>query len=397
MKMINIKKILPVAVLACVLALSGCGESVSQEAAVDVTARPLGQSADSKTEQTTQPAKKNAQNVYCSYERLNDNEKQIYDEMCSLIEQGRTEFELTYDEDDIAKVYYEVIADHPEYFWLGSGYSCTITTTNGKKLVSFKPIVSDAADIEQRKRDMDNTVNAILSSANRESALYDKLLYIHDYLVDNTDYDNDAYREMERQPKSDSVNDATTAYGTIIKKNAVCSGYSAAFQILAQKLGVPCGRVSGMKIGGGSHEWNYVILDGDYYYIDVTWDDPQSENAADSSASNKTYDFFCITTDELRKTHIIDSDQFVPDCTAVRYDYYRYNGLYMDTYERSRAENIIRNTTGSAVTMKFSTESERQRAVSELIDDNAFSAITGMNRYIYTMDDAGLTLTIYLD
>lgn len=397
------KRTIPVAMILTAALLTGCGGAREDDTDVQlsITAMPLGWNDSLQTTQASKAtqapaANGSSQKVYCGYERLTSNEKKIYDEICLLIEQGKTEFELSYDEDDIGKVYYEVVGDHPEYFWLGTGYSYTARETNGVKNVSFRPAASDSADIAQRKLEMDSAVNAILTEANKKSSAYEKIMYIHDYLVDNTDYDKQTAAVMDASSASDKLYDATTAYGGLVKHNAVCSGYSAAFQLLAQKLGVPCGRTNGAKIGGGSHEWNYVILDGDYYYIDVTWDDPQSDGDA-YETDNRTYDFFCITSDELQKTHIINSDRFIPNCTATEYDYYIYNGLYIDTYDRSRAEDIIRKETGAAAMMKFSSAAERQRAVTDLIDNGVFSEITGMSSYRYSMGDAGLSLTIYLN
>jgi len=49
------------------------------------------------------------------------------------------------------------------------------------------------------------------------------------------------------------------------------------------------------KISNDEHIWNLVYLDGNWYHLDLTWDDPIS----DINVSRSTY--FLITTETLEK------------------------------------------------------------------------------------------------
>ena len=110
-------------------------------------------------------------------------------------------------------------------------------------------------------------------------------LQIHDKLIDLVSYD---YAALERDPSGDL---AHTAYGALVddghgaSNSAVCSGYARAFQYLLKKAGIMSVQVSG--VGGtitdgtndeGSHGWNLVLLDGEWYETDCTWDDPNFES-----------------------------------------------------------------------------------------------------------------------
>lgn len=95
---------------------------------------------------------------------------------------------------------------------------------------------------------------------------YDKVKYVHDYLINNVEYEKN---------NNSSV---YTIYGTLTHKKAVCEGYAKTFKYLLDELGIPCIIVCG--IGRNSegdtenHAWNYVQLNGQWYAVDTTWDDP---------------------------------------------------------------------------------------------------------------------------
>ena len=91
---------------------------------------------------------------------------------------------------------------------------------------------------------------------------YQKEVAIHDYLTANTIYgDASVVNESEH-----------TAYGALICHKAVCEGYAKAFQLMCVSCGIECKYVVGNN--GFNHGWNMVLLDNEWYAVDVTWDDP---------------------------------------------------------------------------------------------------------------------------
>ena len=80
-------------------------------------------------------------------------------------------------------------------------------------------------------------------------------------------------------------------------------------------------------VNGEGHAWNIVFLDGDWYYIDPTWGDAsyQREEGEETPALTETvnYDYFCVTTQEIERTHSMDDNQLLPVCNAVQDQYYR--------------------------------------------------------------------------
>lgn len=67
---------------------------------------------------------------------------------------------------------------------------------------------------------------------------------------------------------------------------AVCQGYASTFKAFMDALGIECEYVKGLG-NGGPHGWNRVKVNGEDYYIDVTWDDP--ENPGDPEYIDYTY------------------------------------------------------------------------------------------------------------
>ncbi|MDE6951032.1 MAG: hypothetical protein K2P64_08965 [Lachnospiraceae bacterium] len=90
---------------------------------------------------------------------------------------------------------------------------------------------------------------------------------VHDWMVLNIAYDYDNYLKRTIPRESYEIE------GAINKGKAVCDGYAKTFRAFMDIQGIECVKISGTANGGG-HAWNKVKLNGEYYYIDVTWDDP---------------------------------------------------------------------------------------------------------------------------
>ena len=71
-----------------------------------------------------------------------------------------------------------------------------------------------------------------------------------------------------------------------------------------------------------------------------------------------SYDYFCITTRDLLRTHSIDDTVPVPDCTVEDYNYFRYHGLYFDTYQPDALAQVIQQAVDqgdATISLRFST------------------------------------------
>ena len=305
-------------------------------------------------------------------------------------------------EDEVTKTYEQVVYDHPEFFWADYGYSWTVTSGAGPTKIELKPKLAESMDTITRKRQqLDAAVEDVLSIVPATATDYEKALYVHDYLVLNTDYDSATYERMQASPDQSLMDDAGTAYGCLVNHLAVCDGYAKAFHLLMNRLGIETGRVSGIA-DGGSHAWNYLALDGDYYYIDVTWDDPVAVDGSTVQTDIVSHEYFCITTDTLLLDHIItDNDFFVPTCTAVAYEYFRYHGLFLESYSLTGVEDLIVNkSVNNSVQIEFGSQSELRKAITQLFDNQEIFEIPYVRENYTTVwrsvGNSGRVLTITL-
>lgn len=145
---------------------------------------------------------------------------------------------------------------------------------------------------------------------------FERVKAIHDYLVMQVDYDYQNYKTGKIPQMSH------TAKGAFSNRYAVCDGYAHAFLILCRKAGISCEFVVGsaLSIEGDKnvpHAWNQVNIEGQWYHVDVTWDDPVAINGKelafdDHSANN--YEYFCVPDRAIEATHV--SSNAIYTCTA---------------------------------------------------------------------------------
>ena len=146
---------------------------------------------------------------------------------------------------------------------------------------------------------INNKVNEIISSKVSDNMTSrDKIKAIHDYIINNTDYDT-----LKTENAEDKTYKSNTAYGVLLQGYGICSGYSDAMAVILDKL-----HFINYKVSNDQHIWNLVYLDGEWLHLDLTWDDPVSDK-------NITRDnYFMINTDVLKElgddVHYYDSNIF---------------------------------------------------------------------------------------
>ena len=171
----------------------------------------------------------------------------------------------------------------------------------------------------QRYNTMQSVVSGIMEKVNKANSELEKELIIHDYLVLNGQYDYDNYLNGTIPKESYS------AYGLLVNHTGVCNSYAYSMKYLLAKAGIECEVVSGTG-NGGAHAWNIVKIDGNYYYVDATWDDPVPD-----VEGRIRYDYFNLSKDEMSKDHSWNTWEY-PEANDSRYDVFRehLNSEYYD-------------------------------------------------------------------
>ena len=185
------------------------------------------------------------------------------------------------------EVYFTFRHDNPQYFWLSnsvlySGQSLDVVTYD------------EYADGEIRKDALEEIVNTAetvyQSHIFGEDDLYNKVLKIHDTLIEDIEYSEDV-----NIPIAHSIAGAMTS-----GRSAVCEGYAKVMQVMMNCYGIENIYVTGLGNGGG-HAWNMVGMDdGKYYWLDATWDDQPYEEFQ--------HDYFLVGNQNFAD-HIADSPE----------------------------------------------------------------------------------------
>lgn len=325
---------------------------------------------------------------------LTEKQVELYNRFVAMIEEYNTSFEFeNEDKDDVKAAYYAVLDDHPEYFWLGRNYTYSTTSWGDYSSVTVEPVLysSDKEKIKAAEQKLNSAADAIAAQANFQVSTYEKILYVHDHILDNTYYDRSVLNAVDNNDKELIL--ASTAYGCLCEGKAVCSGYSAAFQLVMHRLGIECGKVNGTRISeDGSHQWNFVKLEDGYYFMDLTWDDPITE----SGEPKITHEYFLLTADDLKMTHTPNNELPYPEFTGSQYNYYTYNGLYFQYYDFESVRQAAAESYGSGYfTVKFSSPQELQRAVEDLIDNKRVFDIDGVGSGVsYSISSSGCILSV---
>ena len=109
------------------------------------------------------------------------------------------------DAEQIKKAFLAVLSDHPELFWVANGYSSSGYSLGAASVVTLVPIISDGLEeILQKQQELQDTVNRILWQIPKDASDYEKALFLHDWLVQTTEYDLEAYKLLLSPPDSSS-------------------------------------------------------------------------------------------------------------------------------------------------------------------------------------------------
>lgn len=149
-------------------------------------------------------------------------------------------------------------------------------------------------DIEMAQKEINNVVEEIKSNIEKLETDYDRVLYIHDWIIENIEYDETLNRANRNN-----------IYGAFVEKKVTCAGYAKAFKYLVDKINIDCIIIQGKastEEKTENHAWNYIKLSNNWYGIDCTWDDPIiiGENA--NQRKEKYYTYF-LKGQEVFKSH----------------------------------------------------------------------------------------------
>lgn len=240
--------------------------------------------------------------------------------------------------------------DNPQLFFISTTFGFLISSENNYTCAQLYSLMSPS-QLQNAIYALKGTVDAFYSTLKQGLSEYQLELLIHDYILATCRYDSDV--ELDSDGQAVSKTNAFSSYGALVEKKAVCEGYSRAFQLLCNGVGIDTINVIGNS-QGELHMWNAVKLDGDYYYVDVTWDDNDDKLFC--------YDYFNISEEQLRKDHefsriysemtdaqicgngsmnALTSNFFIPVCENSAYNYFVREAPHLENYHADNIEERL--------------------------------------------------------
>lgn len=261
------------------------------------------------------------------YSQLNEYSKYIYDEIYKNYENlksgtYRIEFgghfnDLLHKEngdnilnDSFQLALNSLVFDKPELYFINITKMFLYTEkTSFAGIVRYKHSIGPASDDNYLSdsfnneedtlngiESVDRIVDNVLSGINNQDNEVDKIRQVHDFLIEQCQYST----------SKDNKN-IYNAYGAINDRAAVCEGYAKAFKLFLDKMNIEsiiaCGTGTNSSGQVESHAWNYVLVDGIWYAIDVTWDDPIILGVGTASYAS-THKYFLVGSDKISRDHV---------------------------------------------------------------------------------------------
>ncbi len=330
-------RILGAAVCAAVF-LAGC-TPVSEE--------PVAATDGSSSAYNTEKAEDFVSPVY---KALSDEEKELYDKVSAAVSDFENEvtFEEPVPRDTIRKIYRLIYAQERKYFWLSSLFYAPESEISTLRL----NYIYEKEDAEQKQIELDAAADAILTGLPENASDFEAAVYFHDKIVTGCEF-------------SQSDDHVNSAYGVLVSGYGQCEGYAAAMAFLCDKKGIPNYMVCGTNERGETHAWNKILIDGKWYNLDCTWDDPILKR---NDPDFVRHDYCLVKDDEIEGiTHFTDElYKNMPPCTSQEKNYFYGNGLVYDT--AAAASDAIREQ------IKAAALSGKREAELRLSDDDAYYA-----------------------
>ena len=265
------------------------------------------------------------------YDQLSDEEKLNYRLLLAAYQRMDEEVTgLTLSVKDMIRINKLMLLDCPELFWVANSgvyYDenlIPLLYMGGRYTPRYRYTREQVAKLTAQ---IDAVCDAFAEKHENESD-YNKALAAYEYIIDTTEYDTEtADIIVERKDYDPLSDDSQCIVSVFVNHESVCAGYSAAYQYLLRRLGIfaisVIGTVTNAETGQKyNHEWSALELDGEWYYTDITWGEPEAETRL------AEYSYFCVTSAEMTASHKPNDWAEYPESEAVECNWFYRNGGY---------------------------------------------------------------------
>ncbi|MCR5734741.1 MAG: hypothetical protein K6G22_09075 [Lachnospiraceae bacterium] len=225
----------------------------------------------------------------------------------------------------------------------------------------------------EKKAAIEKKAEEIIRELKRSSAqsVYEKCLWLHNYLVRNCTYDDEAIKEGA------DIKSAYTIEGVFLKNTAVCAGIARAYSYLCGMVGIEALVARGRSIRPGCtdygrHAWNIVLAGNDAIQTDVTWD-----MCITQKDGPVRYDYFFLPDIEMMRNH-----QYVgyPPCSNREINMYSKMNAFFTSKEQIKdyIDKILEKKRGQKrifIQFKMKKRKETKDEIKELVMDHIMERI----------------------
>ncbi len=331
-------------------------------------------------------------NTYYYFNGLNDKEKEAYITMYSSFMNFDEAFVMEINGESLKTVFTAVLYDNPHIFWVDNEYQYL----ENEKSVSFTPNYRNTpAEAQVISTQLNEKISNIIFEADKLNIDYEKELYIHDYVCNNTVYDENI-----------SPGSGDSAHDSLLYGSAICEGYSRAIQILLDAVDIDNYLVVGEGKSEGTtepHMWNVVEIDNQNYYLDATWDDSGVDDTI-------VYFYFNVNEEMISDDHF-NIEPSNNNCDSDSAYYYAVNGSYIKEFKSysahaNRSASVLRKGENK-VEFIFKYSTVYKKAIEYIEEDKGFfdyvyAAVKSSGRRInpykisyYTIDDRNYLCIVF--
>ncbi|MCR4739482.1 MAG: hypothetical protein K5886_04385 [Lachnospiraceae bacterium] len=319
------------------------------------------------------------------FSRLSPDEAYAYEGILKGLEWGSESINAcgVTDSDMLRKVIQAVHFDHPELFNVDFW---SISSRKKTDCMEYLPkYYYGYAEFHEKKAAIENKAEQIIQKLNGSKArsVYEKCLWLHDHMVRNCTYDEEAIKEGA------DIKGAYTIEGFFLNNTAVCAGIALAYRYLCKMAGIDAIFVSGNSIHPetkdyGNHAWNIIRAGNAAIQVDVTWD-----MCLTKKDGPVRYDYFFLPDIEMMRDH-----QYVgyPSCSNKEVNMYaRRNALFTSSESiKDYLDRILENRAGKKrvfIQFKMIKRIETKEEISGLVREHISRKTNKAFSMSYTVND----------
>ena len=218
-----------------------------------------------------------------------------------------------------------VINSHPEIIGIaGTSYYYSPSTNLVTKIV-----ITYTSNAREEQQKLDAAINELNSRVDISGMTDEEIvLAYHEYLTSTVAYAYAAYLQGSLGGAHEY-----DMYGALVNHSSVCQGYAETMFYLLKKAGLSCAIASSQNI---NHAWNIVKVNGKWYHVDATWDDPVWDMPGRSN-----HDYFLVSFDTMNKNTLVNHTKDRTDMVVSAQWGDTYSSAIDTTYESGKFWNGV--------------------------------------------------------